>query len=749
MTRYPVLRCRSLRGSRCARTGRLPASCPPRACAPFRAFLRPFFLRPFFLRRFSLCPPALPLVAGLRHLAAAICIAAVVLTGPAGEPARAADVAVPVGVGVSNPTLSFGLSNVSDAGTGMPFLDLARVMRPLYGAPKAGGKKMKTADLSAAGVLDAEGWPTRIPAGMKSISTVWDWSSSNADPAAAASRAGVYVLTYEGTGTLDIGGAQGVRVLSSTPGRIVFENRDGGSMRFAITATDLKHDGDYIRDISVVAQKYEALHDAGAIFNPDFLALVEDARELRFMDWMKTNGSTQVEWADRPQVTDVTWAKSGGIPVEMMVALANETGTDPWFNMPAMASDDYVRQFATYVRDHLAPGLVAQVEYSNETWNWGMTQTHWLDDQAKALWGPKATNLDFAAMRATQTAVIWDDVFGSEADARVQNVLAAQTVNPGVATKQLNAKVWAANDPAGFVDPATVFDKLAITTYFGNSTVGHKDMRSDLIAHIKDFANGHGPDPVAWLAGKLMDPVYNSSIPQVEANWAANKVVADKYGLDLVAYEGGQHVHQSSGIKLTAEEDRVLTAFMTDFVRSPEMATLYDQLWDAWAQVSDGPFMQYGDVAQPNKWGSWGLFSAIGDDNPRADLLVANNAEGQAWFGDGGGARYLQGVVRLGGDGGGTLAGTGKGDTLIGGRGADVFLAAGGDDRINGGAGIDTLVLAGKASDYRFTADGKGHDIDGPDGHDFVLDVEQFRFDGNVTRTLAQMIEQTRLGAQP
>ena len=637
------------------------------------------------------------------------------------------------GIGLTDPSLSFGLTGISDYGVEMPFLDLMKAARPFYG-DRASGGTAKLSDLGAS-VLDADGWPREIPAGMKSVSTVWDWSGTGSDAAVKAQRVGTYVLEYEGSGKITVAGS--VKVLSSEPGRIVFDNTGGGTMRVSITQTDPGHTGDYIRDISVVAQKYEALHAAGEIFNPGFLAVVQDARELRFMDWMKTNGSEQRDFGARPEVSDATWSGPGGVPLEVMVQLANQTGTDPWFCMPAKATDAYVASFAAYVRDHLDPALKAHVEFSNETWNWSFSQTGWLDGQAKALWGSKAAVYDYVAMRATQVALIWDETFGSQADARVENVLAVQTANPGVASRELAGKLWAQHDPAGFVAPGSVFDALAVTTYFGNSVMSQPDRRAELLAKIRD----PHVDAVAWLAGKLMDPAYSSSIPQLEGKWAANKAIADAYGLDLVAYEGGQHAHQSFAINgISAGDLAVLTDFMTGFVRSPQMGALYGALWDAWAEVSDGAFMQFGDVGQPSKWGSWGLLSSLGDTNPRATEILANNAANDAWFGDGGGARYQQGKILQAGNGGETLVGTQKIDFLVGGKGDDTLIAGRGDDGINGGAGYDTLVLAGSPDAYAIKAEGEGYRITGPDGSDYVVNVEAFRFDGAKTMTLAQFL---------
>lgn len=90
---------------------------------------------------------------------------------------------------------------------------------------------------------------------------------------------------------------------------------------------------------------------------------------------MTANADTEqlpAEWAQRPTRRDRSYASSrGGVPVEDMVLLANLVGAAPWFTMPHTASDDYVRQFATHVRDALRPDVDVYVELSNEVWGTG------------------------------------------------------------------------------------------------------------------------------------------------------------------------------------------------------------------------------------------------------------------------------------------------------------------------------------------------------------------------------------------
>ncbi|MGC8713809.1 MAG: hypothetical protein ACP5RH_15575, partial [Leptodesmis sp.] len=99
-------------------------------------------------------------------------------------------------------------------------------------------------------------------------------------------------------------------------------------------------------------------------FHPLFLDRLSQFNTLRFMDWGATNNSPLVNWADRTTINSATQASNQGVALEYMIQLANTLKINPWFNIPAEASDDYVRQFATMVRDQLDPSLRVYIEYS-------------------------------------------------------------------------------------------------------------------------------------------------------------------------------------------------------------------------------------------------------------------------------------------------------------------------------------------------------------------------------------------------
>jgi hypothetical protein len=631
--------------------------------------------------------------------AAAVLLVPFLLLHPQGAQAEA----LPDRVGLSDPPLAYGLAGISDWGAASPFLDLMKSARPFLAHSADTWSFMAHEQLVAEGYLDAEGWPLRLPPGASAIGTVWAWEDTSP---AAPGRSGVYVLRHEGQGELQIRGD--IEILSQSPRQIVFRNKRGGTMLLNITEID---PSDPLRAITLVRQEDVAIFDMGEIFDPDWLALIADSRVLRFMDWMQTNGTTSAHWQSRPHPGDATYAQAG-VPVEVMVALANKLGAEPWFNMPMGADEDYIRNFATYVRDALTPGLVAHVEYSNETWNWMFPQTRWLDTEAKARWGGEDGGawLDMQAQLATRAALIWDEVFGPEAATRLDNVLGTQTVNIGITTRLLEAPLWKASDPQGWVAPGSVFDSLAVTTYFGFSLLYDAPLRADLAARIQS-------DPQAaalWLDGLMRDPNREDSLPSVAAKWQETKDAIAPHGLKLIAYEGGQHLLQllpPEGVPPGQEE--ILFPFLVDYLRGAHMADLYEELWDAWAAVGQGPFMQFGEVAPANKYGFWGIYDALDDTSPRAERLEHLNATRPTWFGSGGGEVYRQGVIRRADPAGGLLTGSRDDDLLVGGRGADRFEPGQGQDIVAGGGGRDVVILAEPRSAYRITRAGETVEISG------------------------------------
>lgn len=638
-------------------------------------------------------------------------------------------------VGLSDPTLVMNLSPVNDFGTQAAFIDIMKNAR-LFNAPKEGGGFYKNKELRDAGVFDENGYPTFFPEDAASFKTLWDWGHGGHQSAEA--RSGTYILEYEGEGEINLGWY--AKIVSKEPGRIVFDNEAGAKFFMEIKETDPNGTGDYIRNISIIKEEHVELHEAGAIFNPDWLEVIEDVQTIRFMEWMRTNHSVNGEWDDRPTVDDASYGTYKGVPVEVMVELANQTGTDPWFNMPHFATEEYIREFAIYVRDNLDPDLRASVELSNEVWNPAFSQGHRLAAAQKEEWGVHRA-IDSYSKAATEMALIWDEVFADEPDGRIQKVLGTQTNNPWITSRSLSNPTWEELEPETYVRPGDVFDAVAVTTYFGGRYATDPTLRARLEEAIADPET----DAFEWLRDDLL---YNAetrgSIPYIAERWAQHKNILDQNGgIDLIAYEGGQHVHHlfatnGSGIELSS--------FFADFVRSEEMAEVYEASWNAWTEVSDGGYNQFGDVSPSSKWGSWGLYNYLGDETPRSEFLEQANAETGSWWDDRGGEHFQQGVIEYGDETGPTddvLVGTSQEDFLIGGEGDDDLIGGAEDDGLHGGEGEDTAHFSGSVTQYTLAETEDGYVISGPDGEDLLVSVEKLSFDDGV-----YTVEQVLAGVQ-
>lgn len=610
-------------------------------------------------------------------------------TTPATPPARLATLSQNLDTGLQEPALAMGLNGLSDWSVQHPFIDIFKTARGWIGHREDEWGSWRQDDLITLGVLDDQGWPTRLPEGATQLEAL---ILTDQPPETEAELSGRYRVTWKGSGKLRILGRVRKVSIGAHEAWFSFSPGDGG-VAIAILQTDPEGTGDYIRDIVVLREEQIPLWQAGAVFNPDWLAIIADLRALRFMDWMQTNNSPVVTWTDRPRLNDASWTTKG-VPLEIMVQLANEIGADPWFNMPHMADDEYVRQFAEYVRDNLDQRLVAHIEYSNEMWNFLFEQTLWAQQQARALWSDDGEGdgwMQFVGMRAAQVMAIWSDVYGADAAARLKRVGAVHTGWPGLEQAFFNAPLWRAQSPDAPA-PGALFDAYAVSGYFG------LELGSDEMAESVRAWMAYGPPEDEQAAARALRD--GSLAELLDELYPYHARIAAELGLELIMYEGGTHV-----VGLGAQQDDpAMEAFFIRLNYSEEMAVLYDELLTGWRAAGGTLFNAFVDVARPTKYGAWGAQRWLGDDNPRWQVLAQYNAAGADWEKRAPGT-FLQGILRLGGRGADVMQGTAQADTLIAGPGDDILVSNGGADHLNGGEGFDIAILAGTPDDYAFTQD--------------------------------------------
>lgn len=634
---------------------------------------------------------------------------------PDGEPLDGAEGLDPA------PSAAMGLSEVVRWTRQHPFIDVFKTSIPWIGNTSNKWQAMRFDEMKAGGFVDENGWVKEIPPGISQVSV----TLLSDLPPENTSLAGRYHLRYEGSGSLEVSGRGGlVDVVSRKPNEIIFDFTPGeGRVIVSIKRTDTSQTGDYVRNITVVKEEYLDLHESGAVFNPVWIDLIDDLRSVRFMDWMRINDSEQRDWTDRPMTEDATYATGAGVPLEVMVDLANQIGADPWFNIPFHATDDYVRNFASHVRDKLDPELKARFEFSNEVWNNTFDQTDDAHEAGRQLWGDSFGNYpgrNYYGYRSAQVLDIVKDEYGAEAEARVEGVLGVHTATPRRFERIVQGVEAYGEETGATMDG--LFDSVAVTWYFGG---GFRQAYDDIKGWMAQ-SNDTAIDNIftQLKTGSLLDYGYTTAADTI-ANFPAWARIAEQHGLDLISYEGGTHIVGNR----QARKDEEFVDLLTQVNRDPRMAEIYDEIHTAWIDAGGGLFNAFQDIKRDGRSGSWGHLTHLDDQDARWDAVMAFNQTPNPNLPPRKASDYDHGVTLLGTDENNTLSGTLEEDFLIGRGGNDVLRGGdkndglhGGDgnDWLDGGDGMDTVL--GGPGDDTIVFDAKGdHRIDGGDGTDTLL----------------------------
>lgn len=479
------------------------------------------------------------------------------------------------------PRLGMNLNGPADWNTELPFVDVFRFSRPWISqkkdAPWGRGPKLD---------LDEHGWVKRLEPDCWAETPLCTIEGGHYP-------GGRYTVLYEGKGRLGFWGA--ASVASRREGRVLIDvDPSKGAIWLRLLETDPR---DPVRDIRVIPPGFEKTY-RDRPFHPVFLERWKGIACFRFMDWMQTNGSPIRAWADRPKPEDATWSEKG-VPVELMVALCNHQKADAWFCMPHQADDDYVRHFARQVKERLAPDLHVYIEYSNEVWNNMFPQTRYSQDKARELGiGPEERPWEgggkYYARRSVEIFSIWEDVFGGTE--RLVRVLAWQAGNTW----------WMENIILPFDEAWKSADALAIAPYMG--------------MNVPPQGDGLTADEVAgWTVDKVLDHLEQKALPKSIEAIRATKGVADKYGLLLLAYEGGQHMVGVGG----GENNDTMTRLFHQANAHPRMGKIYTRYFDAWTEAGGDLFCYFSSVGRWSKWGSWGILQYTDEDPRRAPKFMA------------------------------------------------------------------------------------------------------------------------------
>lgn len=476
--------------------------------------------------------------------------------------------ATPMAVGIN-------LDNVNDYTPNWMFTDVMQSSRPWisHSTNTVTGAQDFNGGAFIPVQVDANGWPTQLAT----------WSNAHGQlmqqrvgtlmfrDLNANYPAGQYRVEWDGTGD----------VVFSFDARETSRGRTADGHNFALLNVTPGNGGIYlginsmstsdpIRGIHVWMPDYNGQSFAGqrwtpganfSPFHPRYKERLDDFGILRFMQAQETNTSDIRTWSDRRDTNDSRQSSgnggggqfANGISVEHMVQLANELDADPWFNMPHMAEDDFVRNFATYVRENLEPGLTAYVEWSNEIWNSapGFESYAWIADQTRLAENSGMTHWQIAGREAARDMDVWSNVFVGQTD-RIVRVAGGQATTPWVTER--------------FVENmGGSFDAIAIAPYFGPSEAQRATYSA---ATTVDQVLNHMRGNIAFSAQMTVSH-------QRLADDFATRLGRD---IQLLAYEGGPHLNGNGAsyqnALFQATKDPRMADITRDYMRMQNAAGL-------------------------------------------------------------------------------------------------------------------------------------------------------------------------------
>ena len=379
------------------------------------------------------------------------------------------------------------------------------------------------------------------------------------------------------------------------------------------------------------------------------------------------NVNQQTRWADRRMPSYSVWSDSipvnagsdfpkKGVPVETMIELINVLGADGWFTLPFTATDNYVQQFARLAKQNLNKDQKVYLEFGNEAWNFAWPFSlgaNWLQAKGKQFWPGGGTDYDkqmnWFAKRTTEICKLWKAEWGGDSG-RVECVLGGHAAGSWVTENLiLKCPLWKDDnrnaENAGQTCASQV-DAVAIAPYFGGY-IGDPNYQStvqgwDLNALFSEILQGNQlsgaaetlgipASPARYLGGSLEDRPSQNEIPvaavssamaelpaegqiiaEAAAGGALNQArgwmseqaaIAQKYGVDLLAYEGGQHLVGVNGV----ENNGTITQLFGNTNRNAKMSGVYTQYLNDWRETGGKLFAVFEAVGPYSKWGSWGL----------------------------------------------------------------------------------------------------------------------------------------------
>lgn len=486
----------------------------------------------------------------------------------------------------ARPPIGMNTNEILQIDPSVPFVNLFKMSMPFKEA-----KKLTRGNI----IYDKDGWPRDLRGGQAG-SYIVHWIPEGSLPA------GRYTVLYDGEGQITYGGD--AKLVHSRQGKDIIEIHAGKDKYLQVSLIIKRSEPkNYLRNIRVLLpggicannpfqrvnsarqcrgnyQSFEKYHNR-ILFNPDYLKFMKDFKVIRMMNISGITRNPMSRWDQMPHMSKATWAGMEGVrgaPIEVMVALANILNRDAWFNIPHAADNNYIRQYALYVKKHLRPHLKAYIEYTNETWN-----TVFKQNQHMKRMGVKykldteinRAGYKYYSQRSVEIFRTFEQVFGGKHRlVRVMGVWSANRYMTPVVMEHKGAFRYV--------------DAMGIAPYFfvhKKALGGVNSVPSVFKLLEDDKKNPYSMNNVYKMIGQQME-------------------YAKKYRVKLIAYEGGQHL-TAPGTRSTRDHPN---PFLIGANRAHTMETFYVNFLNNWNRITGSSlFVAFSAPRNCQFYGCWGV----------------------------------------------------------------------------------------------------------------------------------------------
>ena len=275
--------------------------------------------------------------------------------------------------------------------------------------------------------------------------------------------------------------------------------------------------------------------------------------------------------------------RSGGlltqVPIEIQIALCNAVNKDCWLQIPSLFDQASSDAYVAVARDNLNFNLNLYLEYSNEMWSFGNSQTGWANSRGAALGWPNSNQereLGFYAMRVCtfmkSALTTWT---ASRPASQLHRVMTTQTsINSTNAETYLfeghdiNPSLYASVPVDCHTAPNRPVDQveiLSMAPYVNGAQMTdmqahYANTMTDAVTAADNYASGNPASmasALAWMDSDTRTGTRNGSAGTATLLWFSGTIFPQwqtfgaLYGKEITQYEGGYQTIAPTAATLT------------------------------------------------------------------------------------------------------------------------------------------------------------------------------------------------------